>query len=172
MAAVAEGVEAESGGEAGEPQRRSSASPGEPDAVDGRGPEHAEDDGDGRLNACCGDVGEHAQTAQPRRGRDHERDEHDEQLLPRERHGPQDDAGVREEFVEVVPVEDEEADGDEVDEHERADDDSDEHLGVRGQRAVDEPPHEAGAEEVDVDADEHQPKRPREHDDLHTRTSI
>jgi len=59
-------------------------------------------------------------------------------------------------------------DGEDVDEHEGEDEEADQHVGVLGQRVVDEPPHEARAQEVHVDADDHQPEQPREQDDLQT----
>jgi len=55
-----------------------------------------------------------------------------------------------------------------VDEDEWEDEKADQHVGVLGQRVVDEPPHEARAQEVHVDANDHQPEQPREHDDLQT----
>lgn len=57
-------------------------------------------------------------------------------------------------------------DGDDVDEHEGEDDEADEHVGVLGEGVVDEPADEAGAQEVHIDADDHQPQQPREHDNL------
>lgn len=116
MAAVAEGVEAESGGEAADVEH---PPPGpEADAVGQRGPQHADDDDCRREHAAGGHVGEHAEAPEPRGGQDDEGDEDDEELLPGDHEGgaaeAEAEAGAREQLVQVVPLQDEEADGDEV----------------------------------------------------------
>jgi hypothetical protein len=78
--------------------------------------------------------------------------------------------GVGDEGDNGVLPEGEVDDREDVDEHEGEDQEADQHVGVLGQRVVDEPPHEARAQEVHVDADDHQPEQPREHDDLQTHT--
>jgi len=121
MAAVAEGVEAQSSGEATDVEH---PPPGvEPDAVGHGRPQHADDDDGRREHAAGGHVGEHAEAPEPRGGQDDEGDEHDEELLPgdHEEGGAtvaeaesEAEAGAREQLVQVVPFQDEEADGDEV----------------------------------------------------------
>ena len=123
MAAVAEGVEAQSSGEATDVEHPPLRA--EPDAVGHRGPQHADDDDGRREHAAGGHVGEHAEAPEPRGGQDDEGDEHDEELLPGDHEGcgatavaaaaeAEADAGAREQLVQVVPFQDEEADGDEV----------------------------------------------------------
>jgi hypothetical protein len=75
-------------------------------------------------------------------------------------------AGVGDEGDNRVFPEGEVDDSQDVDEHEREDDGAYEHVGIHGQRVVDEPPHEARAQEVHVDADDQQSQQPREHYNL------
>jgi len=74
--------------------------------------------------------------------------------------------GVGDEGDDGVLSKGEVDDGEDVDEHEGEDDEADEHVGVDGEGVVDEPADEAGAQEVHVDANDHQPQQPREHDNL------
>jgi hypothetical protein len=69
-------------------------------------------------------------------------------------------AGVGDEGDNRVFPECEVDDSQDVDEHEREDDGAYEHIAILGQRVVDEPPHEARAQEVHVDADDQQAQQP------------
>nr|CAB3487280.1 unnamed protein product [Digitaria exilis] len=136
MSTVAERVQSQRSGQTTNidhprPRRR------EPNAVGHGGPQHADDHNGRREDAAGRHVREHGEAPEPRGGQDDERDEHDEELLPGDHHAEDAEAGAREQLVQVVPFQDEEADGHEVE------------LRVE-ERRRDEPPAPAERELADL----------------------
>ncbi len=114
MATEAERVQAHGGRDATPPHRHAALA--EPDAVGGADPEHGRDEDGGRQDAAQGDVRQEVEAPEPRRGQ-HEQREQQHEPLPRPAGDPVEggeEARVREQLLQVVPLQDEEVDGDEV----------------------------------------------------------